>query len=440
MHFDRRSALAAATALLTGLVGRPSGVQGRELAASPADYHRLLTGLRAGDILRLSPGTYLGGLDLRKLHGAPDRPIVIQGPPDRSARFLGRPGHNTVELRDVSYVELRNLTLDGLNTPRVDGVNAHGLSHHITLANLEILNHAAHQQTVGISTKAPAWSWIIRNNIIRGAGTGLYLGNSDGTAPFVQGLIEHNLIAETIGYGLQIKHQGVRPALPGMPSTAGSTIIRRNIISKAHQPTSGFQAPRPNLLVGHFPLLGVGSTDLYEIYGNLLYQNLVDEPLFQGEGNLAFHDNLLINHHGHGAWIQPHNDRPRNVAVFHNTIVARKAGVLLLAGDPAFRQLVMRNAVFAGEPLAGGEQHNNLMAAYADAAAHLRSPFGDWESLDLRPRRGRLREPAEDLALLARYNDSDRDFAGNSRRGEYLGAYAGPDVSQHNHWPASSSL
>ena len=432
MQLNRRSALAAAATLFAGLAGRPRRVQSKALAVGPSDYLPLLAGLRAGDHLLLAAGTYRNGLDLRGLHGAPGKPIVIEGPADRSARFLGQPGRNTVELRDVSHLELRNLTLDGLNTPGVDGVKSHAVTHHVTLENLEIVNHGAHQQTVGISTKAPAWAWVIRGNVIRGAGTGLYLGDSNGTAPFVHGLIERNRIVDTIGYGLQIKHQGTRPDLPGMPRGPGSTIIRRNIISKARQPQGGFQGPRPNLLVGHFPLLGAGAQDLYEIYGNLLYQNLVNEPLFQGEGNLAFHHNLLVNHHGHGAWIQPHNDRPRNVAVFHNTIVAKNVGILIQGGDPAFEQSVMRNAVFAEQPIVGGEQESNLTADYAAAGAHLRAPFGDLKTLDLRPQRGRLQGPASDPTLLMAYSDADRDFAGNLRDGSHLGAYAGPEVPRRS--------
>lgn len=440
MRFDRRSALAAATALLTGLAGRSQNILGAERTVGPASYQKALARLRAGDHLRLGPGTYRDGLDLRGLHGLPDQPIIIEGPADGSARFLGRPGRNTVELREISHLELRHLTLDGLNIPGIDGVKAHAVTHHVTLANLNIVNHAAHQQTVGISTKAPAWAWVIRENVIRSVGTGLYLGNSNGAAPFVHGLIENNLIADTIGYGLQIKHQGMRPPVPGMPSAPRSTIIRRNIISKARQPTRGFQAPRPNLLVGHFPLSGAGADDLYEIYGNLLFQNLVNEPLFQGEGNLALHDNLLVNHHGHGVWIQPHNDRPRNVAVFHNTVVAKDFGLRLLGGDPAFRQVITRNAVFAAKPIAGGEQRDNLTADYVAAATYLRAPFEDWDTLDLRPQHGRLREPAGALPLLTTYSEADRDFAGNLRQGDYLGAYAGTDVSRYPRWPVPSPL
>lgn len=428
MWLNRRLALSAAIALIGSLAGLPRRSRARTLTAGPSDYAARLTELRPGDRLLLAAGTYREGLDLRRLHGNSRRPILIEGPADRSALFLGRPGRNTVELRDVSHLELRNLTLDGGNTPRVDGVKAHDVTHHVTLENLLIMNHAAHQQTVGISTKAPAWAWTIRGCTIRRTGTGLYLGNSDGSAPFVHGLIECNLIVDTIGYGLQIKHQALRPERPGLPTQAGSTIIRRNIISKHRQALSGFQGPRPNLLVGHFPPRGAGSEDVYEIYGNLLYQNLVNEPLFQGEGNLAFHDNLLVNHHGPGLWIRPHNGRPRKVVVFHNTVVARTLGISVIEGDPAYRQAVMRNAVFAEEPIIAGQQEDNVTASYASAGGYLRAPYGDWPTLDLRPRRGRLQASTSESAPLPAVGDVEFDFAGSRRDGSHLGAYAGPDA------------
>ena len=54
-----------------------------------------------------------------------------------------------------------------------------GSTHHVTIENLNIVNYGADQQVVGISTKGPAWNWTIRGNRIVGAGTGMYLGNSD---------------------------------------------------------------------------------------------------------------------------------------------------------------------------------------------------------------------------------------------------------------------
>ena len=74
------------------------------------------------------------------------------------------------------------------------------------------------QQVVGISTNgAPTWNWTIRGNTIIGAGTGMYLGNSDGANPFVAGVIERNVVRDTIGYNLQIKHQAPWPGISGCP-------------------------------------------------------------------------------------------------------------------------------------------------------------------------------------------------------------------------------
>src|SRR5262249_150356 len=140
-------------------------------------------------------------------------------------------------------------------------------AHHITLDGLTIFGYGANQQKVGISTKCPAWGWVIRNNVIKGSGTGMYLGNSDGSAPFVAGLIEHNLIMDTIGYNLQIKHQRQRPIISGMPEDRSVTIIRHNVFSKSNN-SSREKLARPNLLVGHWPPDGAGMEDSYAIYGN----------------------------------------------------------------------------------------------------------------------------------------------------------------------------
>lgn len=412
-----------------GVVGTAECAMAETFSADPTTYVALIDRLRPGDRLQLEPGSYRDGLVLTGLHGAADRPIVISGPPDRSAVILGRPEVNTVELRDVSYLEIRNLTLDGRNIPRIDGVKAQDVTHHIALENLAIINHGTHQQTVGISTKAPAWDWVIRNNVIKGAGTGLYLGNSNGRAPFVRGLIEHNVIVDTIGYGLQIKHQGTRDDVAGMPTEPSSTIIRYNVISKASQPEKGFQGPRPNLLVGHFPRSGAGEQDLYEIYGNVLYQNLVGEPLFQGEGNVAFHDNLLINDHGDGIVIRPHNDVPKRIEIFHNTVVAKNRGIVVTEPDPRFEQSVFGNAVFAASPIVAPAQSENVTDGFAAAADYLRRPFGVWADLDLRPRPGRLAGRGLDLAGVAGLADYDKDVAGNPRTGDVRGAYAGDGVA-----------
>ena len=73
---------------------------------------------------------------------------------------------------------------------------------------------------------------MIRRNTIIAAGTAIYLGDSDGTAPFIAGLIEDNGVLDPIGYGMQIKHQIERPALAGMSEADQVTIIRNNVFEK----------------------------------------------------------------------------------------------------------------------------------------------------------------------------------------------------------------
>ena len=204
-------------ALVLSLAAAGSGHAQAIREASPENYRRLVATLRPGDTLALAPGEYRDGLPLRNLAGEAGRPITIAGPAEGPpATFVGRDGRNTVSIVDSRHLVIRNLVLDGRNLP-VDGVKAEGharWAHHITLENLVIRGHGNNQQTVAISTKCPAWNWVIRGNTIVGAGTGIYLGNSDGSAPFVAGIIERNLIVDTIGYNLQIKHQLPRGEIP----------------------------------------------------------------------------------------------------------------------------------------------------------------------------------------------------------------------------------
>jgi hypothetical protein len=63
-------------------------------------------------------------------------------------------------------------------------------------------------------------------------------------APFIAGLIEHNLIVDTLGYNLQIKHQQPRSILSEMPEGRSATIIH-NVFSKANGRSKAL--PRPNV-------------------------------------------------------------------------------------------------------------------------------------------------------------------------------------------------
>lgn len=408
------------------------------ITANPDNYRSLIGGLGPGDTLALESGTYTQGLPLVNFHGEPGNPIVISGPEaGEPAIFEGsRDGTwNTVQINNASHLTIRNLTLDGLDVPFIDAVNARGITHHITLENLNIVRHGGDQGTVGIATRGPAWDWVIRKNTIIGAGTGMYLGNTLGNDwPFVGGLIEYNVILDTIGYNIEIKRMNSRAyasgdAIPGMPLNDRTTIIRHNVFSKAVQPSPPSAGPRPNLLVGHFPLDGPGSNDRYEIYGNFFYENRT-EALFQGEGNIALYDNLFVNTTGLAVNIRSHNDVPRNIHVYHNTVLATGTGISVRNVNTNFEQLVTGNAVFASTPLstdANVVRAENVTNTYEAAGNYLTNPTGNPNSgdLDLFPKPGTLTGSPIDFTALQAFDDWHVDFNGNPRDGTFRGAYAG---------------
>ncbi|HEX3130727.1 MAG TPA: pre-peptidase C-terminal domain-containing protein, partial [Thermoanaerobaculia bacterium] len=402
----------------------------RTIQATPSNYRSLIAGLLPGDRLQLAAGTYTQGLPLWNKNGEPGQCIVIEGPASGSpALFTGSDSWNVVSLKDSSYIAVRNLSLDGLGKGG-DGVKAEATAvsvHHILIEGLSFKNFNQNKQIVGISTKCPAWNWVVRYNTITSAGTGMYFGNSDGQDEFVNSLVEHNLVYGTLGYNAQFKHQLGRDTSIGVPST-GTTIIRHNTFSKETGSSSGVDV-RPNLLVGHWPLSGPGSSDIYQIYGNLFYQNPY-ESLFQGEGNLALHDNLFVNRASDAVRIQPQYSVPRRIEVFNNTVVAGYTGILITGADSAYPQRVIGNAVFAGTPLTGGQQSNNVTGTYAAASTYLNNPMAALGSgLDLYPKTGQLQGTAIDYSVFSGLLDRDLDFNTRSRIATFRGAYSGDGVN-----------
>ncbi len=402
---------------------------GRVVNAGPSDYLAKLRALQPGDTLILAPGTYddpndVPGLPVFNLHGTASQPITITGP-DSGARpvLLGRSTHNTIRFDNASHVIVRNLDVDGRDLGGF-GVAVQGLAHHITLEGLRIRGVGGDQQVVGISTTgSPTWNWVIRRNVIEGAGTGMYFGNSTGGSPFVAGIIENNLVVDSIGYNVQIKHQAPWTNVPaGMPTGRTTTVIRNNVFVKRSSFVSP-DGPRPNLLVGDQPASGPGSENGFEIYGNFFYQNPT-EALFQGEGNIAFYGNVMVNDGGSAVNVQPHNGIVRNVRIFGNTIVASGSGIRV-SGGAGYTQQVIGNAVFASTPISGGAQTANVTGAYRSASSYLNNPTGAPGQLDLFPKSSALRGTAPDTSSLAGFTAWDRDFNGNPRDWTYRGAYSG---------------
>lgn len=374
------------------------------------------------------------GLPIFNLNGTANAPIVITGPETGPRPVLfGRNTHNTIRLANASYIVVRKLEVDGRGLAGF-GVATQGPAHDITIEDNHFHGLGGDQQIVGISTTGqPTWNWIIRRNRIVGAGTGMYLGNSTGDSPFVNGLIENNLVIDSIGYCIQVKHQVVWTNIPaGMPTGKTTTIIRNNVFAKSATSSTGANA-RPNLLVGDCPPSGPGSTNGFAIYGNFFHRNPT-EALFQGEGNIAFYDNVMVADDA-AVRVQTHNGSVRDVFIFNNTVVSGggSTAIAVSGGIGGTAQKVLGNAVFSvGTPIsvsgATASASQNATDSFANAAVHVNNPTGALGALDLFPKAGSaLRQAASPMIStgLDGFADWNRDFNATVRDFAYRGAYSG---------------
>jgi hypothetical protein len=385
----------------------------RELTATPGNVRQQVAALQAGDTLELQPGTYQGGIKLSRLRGRADAPIIVRGH-GKDTVVLGKSGTNSMDLVDCQWVVVRDLKFDGQGK-EVDAIKAgqepRGC-HHITIENNMIINHGANQQIVGISTKSPCSDWIIRGNTVLGAGTGLYLGNSDGRQPFVRGIVEYNLVSNPVGYCMQIKHQKPRPANDLLPTQPSTTIIRYNVFIKGDGPSP--DGNRPNLLVGGFPETGPGSEDRYQIYGNVLFHN-PRESLFQGTGRISVHDNVFIDVPGTAITVTKHDGLvPRQVFVYHNTFLG-VGRAWSISGGP--KELVTAaNLSLADQGAANLWPAGNVRLTAAEAAQSVLDPSPQLGKADVQPRQPIAAViEANALRLIEQDADHDRDFWGRAR-------------------------
>jgi len=434
-------------ALLVAAFALPAPTAARTLVANPAatsgqaGYYRTLVGTMApGDTLYLPAGVYADRLSLDGVQGTAAAWKVITGPASGPPATITTQSTccNTVQLGGTAYVALRNLTVDSAGLDAIDGINAKGNpTHDILIENCTLIGQGSAQSTVAISTKSPAWRWTIRGNKIVEAGTGIYLGNSDGTQPFIAGVIEGNLFLNTIGYNMEIK-----PQLPyqgqswttGLPSGPQRTVIRNNVFIKEKNDwdPAKLGGARPNLLVDPFPDTGTGSTDIYEIYGNFFYKN-PNESLFQGAGRFTLHDNVFAAA-GAGqlsALFTDHNGALSLAHVYNNTVYATAGGGLRFSATPRQEGIVRGNLIVTGGTALGGtvpSAANNLIGAPTDGATYFTSPSEVLGQMDFYPAAGcaGCSGTAVDLTPFTGEIAYNRDF-NDTPKGtfQYRGAYAG---------------
>jgi hypothetical protein len=405
--------------------------------ANPSSYRKALQSLNAGDTLRLEAGIYTMGLPLTNCNGRADAWISIEGPAAGEAEIRQSAEANCVELRHCTYLALRRLKIQGGGPSGISGlfgISAKGgltnTVHHILIEDCIICDWNTSQQAVGISTKTPTWDWTIRRNKIINCGTGLYLGNSNGNEPFIQGVIENNLVQNPIGYCMEIKFQNPRPAIDQIPTTAASTIIRHNVFIKNDAVSP--DGDRPNVLVGGFPDTGPGSSDLYEIYGNFFLHN-PRESLLHASGRVTIHDNIFADCPSaeYAAITLRDHDLPLKMAhIYHNTITAAARGIRIGKAAPGAHAII-GNVVFADEPLSLASSLNqvaaNITGPMTAATEYLIQPDTAAKGVNFQPRPGRCEGEALDLNPFAAETGHDVDFNGSQKGGmRHRGAYAGP--------------
>lgn len=414
----------------------PCASHAADIPATPADYREKLATLQPGDTMTLAAGDY-PRLTLDGLHGRDDAWITIEGPSSGApAVVTAESCCNTVQIRSASYLAIRNLVVDvgGLEVDAINGKDAS--SHHVLIERNTLRGFPTNnQQIVGINTKVTVWNWTIRGNTIFAPGTGLYLGDSDGSAPFVAGTIEYNVIENPLGYAMQIKHQQDYSAVDGMPPEPHRTFIRHNAFLKDdRQSPSG---DRPNLLIGGFPDTGYGSGDVVEIYGNVFAGN-PRESQFQATGRFSLHDNLFIGvGNGQNALtVTAHQGKDVRLAqVYNNTFYGGARGIYF-ASPASEDSRVVGNLVFAGEPIAGPimvEEHN-LSAPLAMAANFVTTASAELSSVDLYPRAGAVDGDAFSLDPFTADAGHAVDFNGSDKgardyRGAYVPAASNPGCS-----------
>ncbi|HEX7972760.1 MAG TPA: hypothetical protein VF501_11290 [Thiobacillus sp.] len=126
---------------------------------------------------------------------------------------------------------------------------------------------------------------------------------------------------------------------------------------------------------------------------------------------MAIYDNVFINGNGDAIHIQPHNDIPRDMAIFSNTVLASGTGIQVRRAEgTAYRQRVIANVVAASTPVKGGEADYNLTLAYR--ADLLNVAPAELTLLLLRHGQAAPRLPEELARELAAYPDWQRATLG----------------------------
>ena len=195
---------------LVALTLWPVAAFSADVDADPTNYRTMFDTVGPGDTLRLAPGEYRDCLTIRGKHGTDAQRIVIEGADvfGGGVVFYGANctgiRNATIFIEDSSYLTIRNIEIS-LEQNLANGIRAgYGDTpvHHVTVTGMYIHDNDANNQHSAVGVFATSWDWHIHGNRFERNGLGMYLGDSDGSAPFIRGTIERNLILEPTGQRL----------------------------------------------------------------------------------------------------------------------------------------------------------------------------------------------------------------------------------------------
>ncbi len=169
---------AAIAALLAGLALAGSAAAAVVAVPAGANLQQAVAAAAAGDVLQLAPGEYRGNLVI-------DKPLTLQGPPDRSAIIMGERQGRTIWVQ-AANVSLRQLSIrhSGLSLPDMDaGVFLDRGAHHALVEQNDILDNLMGVYVWGPEAATVRANRIVGNTELRVAerGNGVSVWNSPGT-------------------------------------------------------------------------------------------------------------------------------------------------------------------------------------------------------------------------------------------------------------------
>jgi len=168
----------AIAALLAGLALAGSAAAAVVAVPAGANLQQAVAAAAAGDVLQLAPGEYRGNLVI-------DKPLTLQGPPDRSAIIMGERQGRTIWVQ-AANVSLRQLSIrhSGLSLPDMDaGVFLDRGAHHALVEQNDILDNLMGVYVWGPEAATVRANRIVGNTELRVAerGNGVSVWNSPGT-------------------------------------------------------------------------------------------------------------------------------------------------------------------------------------------------------------------------------------------------------------------